>query len=160
MRDTEVYNKIKEALRGTWVSAHLDGRNEHGAHVLSLPANNVDVEPQDIEEMLDNGADDILDAASELGFVPGHAVVLDVRYVDVEYLSIYPEIEWTGINVLLTELLYGTPDEQNDQMMAEYPCPRCGGKGYHHGFGDDGIDPDWCTLCGGPGVVFDSTSGR
>lgn len=28
-------------------------------------------------------------------------------------------------------------------------CPRCCGRGYHHGFGDDGNDPDWCENCGG-----------
>lgn len=31
------------------------------------------------------------------------------------------------------------------------PCPRCKGRGYHHGFGENGADPDWCTQCGGPG---------
>lgn len=33
------------------------------------------------------------------------------------------------------------------------PCPRCEGKGYHHGFGEDGRDPDWCDKCGGPGEL-------
>jgi hypothetical protein len=28
-------------------------------------------------------------------------------------------------------------------------CPRCRGVGYHHGFGEDGHDPDWCLDCGG-----------
>lgn len=32
-------------------------------------------------------------------------------------------------------------------------CPRCTGKGYHHGFGEHGHDPDWCEACGGPGEV-------
>lgn len=31
------------------------------------------------------------------------------------------------------------------------PCARCGGKGYHYGFGEGGHDPDWCSECGGPG---------
>jgi hypothetical protein len=30
-------------------------------------------------------------------------------------------------------------------------CPTCKGKGYHHGFGETGRDPDWCSDCGGPG---------
>jgi DnaJ-class molecular chaperone len=30
-------------------------------------------------------------------------------------------------------------------------CDRCKGKGYHHGFGEDGYDPDWCEKCGGSG---------
>jgi len=30
-------------------------------------------------------------------------------------------------------------------------CPRCKGVGYHHGFGEGGVDPDWCEDCGGIG---------
>jgi hypothetical protein len=30
-------------------------------------------------------------------------------------------------------------------------CTRCKGDGYHHGFGEGGVDPDWCEECGGPG---------
>jgi hypothetical protein len=33
-------------------------------------------------------------------------------------------------------------------------CSTCAGKGYHHGFGEDGRDPDWCEACGGPGKVL------
>jgi len=28
-------------------------------------------------------------------------------------------------------------------------CNRCEGRGYHHGFGENGHDPDWCEVCGG-----------
>jgi protein gp37 len=34
------------------------------------------------------------------------------------------------------------------------PCRRCEGKGYHHGFGEHGHDPDWCTECGGSQAQF------
>lgn len=33
------------------------------------------------------------------------------------------------------------------------PCERCNQRGYHHGFGEDGCDPDWCDKCGGSGFV-------
>lgn len=33
------------------------------------------------------------------------------------------------------------------------PCARCRQRGYHHGFGENGHDPDWCTACGGSGFV-------
>lgn len=33
-------------------------------------------------------------------------------------------------------------------------CDRCKGKGYHHGFGEGGVDPDWCDDCGGMGVYL------
>lgn len=36
---------------------------------------------------------------------------------------------------------------------ATMTCPRCGGVGHHHGFGEDGTDPDWCSICGGGGAV-------
>lgn len=33
-------------------------------------------------------------------------------------------------------------------------CERCKGTGYHHGFGEDGHDPDWCRDCGGGGFAL------
>jgi hypothetical protein len=33
------------------------------------------------------------------------------------------------------------------------PCKRCSSRGYHHGFGEHGHDPDWCDVCGGSGFV-------
>jgi hypothetical protein len=35
--------------------------------------------------------------------------------------------------------------------IGEAWCVRCKGRGYHHGFGDGGHDPDWCVDCGGAG---------
>lgn len=35
----------------------------------------------------------------------------------------------------------------NEPIMVK--CQRCDGRGYHHGFGEDGHDPDWCVECGG-----------
>ncbi len=35
----------------------------------------------------------------------------------------------------------------NEPMMIK--CDGCDGKGYHHGFGEDGASPDWCLKCGG-----------
>lgn len=36
--------------------------------------------------------------------------------------------------------------EENPRFVE---CPRCKGVGYHHGFGEEGNDPDWCSQCGG-----------
>lgn len=33
------------------------------------------------------------------------------------------------------------------------PCDRCDGRGWHHGFGERGHDPDWCVKCDGSQVV-------
>lgn len=35
----------------------------------------------------------------------------------------------------------------NEPVMLK--CERCDGRGYHHGFGETGHDPDWCADCGG-----------
>jgi len=49
-----------------------------------------------------------------------------------------------------------TPDYRLESTGAGYfmfvaKCPRCKGRGYHHGFGEHGHDPDWCSECGGDG---------
>jgi len=45
--------------------------------------------------------------------------------------------------------------DATDESPRMIDCPRCKGKGYHHGFGEDGHDPDWCEDCGGPGTIQD-----
>lgn len=48
-------------------------------------------------------------------------------------------------------------DEMVDRALARFQdacnsmveCKRCDGRGYHHGFGEHGHDPDWCEVCGG-----------
>lgn len=44
-----------------------------------------------------------------------------------------------------------------DALNSTGPCKRCDNKGYHHGFGENGHDPDWCEVCGGAGFVPGST---
>lgn len=41
----------------------------------------------------------------------------------------------------------------------DVPCEHCGGKGFHHGFGEDGHDPDPCVVCGGDGLDHSASSG-
>ncbi len=38
-------------------------------------------------------------------------------------------------------------------ISATADCDRCNGRGFHHGFGETGHDPDWCEVCGGAGLV-------
>ncbi len=38
---------------------------------------------------------------------------------------------------------------EKHETEAVVTCPRCGSKGYHHGFGEHGHDPDWCVDCVG-----------
>jgi len=44
--------------------------------------------------------------------------------------------------------------DSDEGLIESCDCDRCKGKGYHHGFGEHGWDPDWCVVCGGPGVSF------
>lgn len=55
---------------------------------------------------------------------------------------------------------HATPDEAALRALAEeiqaecdalpdVVCSKCDGRGYHHGFGEGGLDPDWCEECGG-----------
>ena len=60
------------------------------------------------------------------------------------------DVCWDDIAVDGEECLLEEP-----LKLIERPCPRCGGMGYHYGFGEHGHDPDWCEFCGGQGVVFE-----
>jgi hypothetical protein len=55
-------------------------------------------------------------------------------------------------------LPYGVTDEMVERALDAWNaspdlvnCQKCEGSGYHHGFGEGGVDPDWCTVCGGSG---------
>lgn len=39
-------------------------------------------------------------------------------------------------------------------VLVEACCVRCKARGYHHGFGEGGHDPDWCIDCGGAGTFM------
>lgn len=41
--------------------------------------------------------------------------------------------------------------EKASEAPCMIDCTRCEGLGYHHGFGEDGVSPDWCDECGGTG---------
>jgi DnaJ-class molecular chaperone len=43
------------------------------------------------------------------------------------------------------------PDEPMQECVK---CPRCNGRGYHHGFGERGHDPDWCEQCDGAQYIW------
>lgn len=51
------------------------------------------------------------------------------------------------------EMLTRAINAYDHAISVTAPCPRCNGKGYHHGFGETGHDPDWCNDCGGPGMI-------
>jgi hypothetical protein len=85
---------------------------------------------------------------------------------DVIAWALHPDIDHGTIGSQVMQRLACTLKIQADlsQRVRRYlqlqespefkPCPRCNGKGYHHGFGEHGHDPDWCEDCGGPGEVM------
>lgn len=50
-----------------------------------------------------------------------------------------PNLDW----LLLTKR------PENLRRMVPWACERCSGSGIHNGFGEHGLDPDWCLDCGG-----------
>lgn len=106
-------DEMKEAVRKPFFSVFLDGRNEHGSHVLSMPGDNIP-QPKYCEEIVsyledqDDGlAERIIDLAENMGFEISHCVVTTWRFDSVD-----DYLEWDSISWPLTALLFGTPDEQ------------------------------------------------
>ena len=106
----------KEA-RGNWHGVFLDGRNEHGSHVLMLPQRSIDLEQDDNGDFLKSVAETILTDAEALGFRAGEAAVVAMfeLWTDDDFFSHY---EYSGISLGLTALLYGNPDEQAAALRA------------------------------------------
>lgn len=102
--------EIKSALRDAWTIVFLDGRNEHGAHVLPMPGGTI--EQNDGEYCLDELGEKILAKAESLGYAPHDCVVVRWRYELIEDSGpgYYEMVE--PCDPLLTELLCGTPAEQ------------------------------------------------
>lgn len=101
--------QIKHDIRLPWTGVFLDGRNEHGTHVLPLPQGMIgEFEPQD-------HADEIMQAAEAAGHVSGDAVVCVCRYVEGDFSEGGFPPYWdlvTPYHADLTALVYGTPTQQ------------------------------------------------
>jgi len=56
---------------------------------------------------------------------------------------------WGDVMKPDTRMPIATPDGHPEVPggWSEVTCGWCGGKGYHHGFGEGGHDPDWCSRC-------------
>jgi len=102
---------MREALRSHWHGVFLDGRNEHGSHVLMLPQRSIDLEQDSNGDFLKAHAETILREAESAGFEIGDAVVATFDLcLDEGFFSHH---EFVGISTDLTALLYGTSDEQS-----------------------------------------------
>lgn len=99
-----------KALRGYWHGLFLDGRNEHGSHVLNLPQRSLELEQDADGNFLKDDAETILRAAEAKGFTAGRDAVVatfnECRDGDWTYY------EFSDVSAELTALFYGTPEEQ------------------------------------------------
>ena len=103
---------MREALRGNWHGVFLDGRNEHGSHVLMLPERSIELEQGSNGDFLKQDAERIIAEAERLGFEVGHAVVVTFTEQNDDDLGGY--YEFSTVSLAMTELMYGSTDEQRE----------------------------------------------
>lgn len=99
--------ELQNIIRSAWTAVYLDGRNEHGTHVLRLPQGTIDQSDHHYDP--DEYAERIMAAAENVGHSAGHCVVVTWHYIDSE--PSYWDIE-SEYQPELTELLFGTPADQ------------------------------------------------
>ena len=111
---------IRSHLQEPFLAVFLDGRNEHGSHVLPMPGDRIgDLgEITGLLESQDDGvAEQIITDAEGLGFEICHCVVTVWRQDCVgDGASSY--WEYVEIDPILTDLLYGTPESQRAAFAA------------------------------------------
>jgi len=82
-----------------------------------------------------------------------HAAAADhERYFNLSQSRIQELLaEVARLSTVTEEDVQGAVDAYNkaEANPVMKKCTRCDGKGYHHGFGEHGHDPDWCENCGG-----------
>jgi hypothetical protein len=112
----------KADLNSSFFCVFLDGRNEHGSHVVEMPGSNIT--PDDAKDLVavlndqDLGfAEQIIKDAESLGHEVGHCVVTiwDLTH-DPEWGV---ECEYRRISPVLTNLMVGTPDEQRARSVLQ-----------------------------------------
>jgi len=55
--------------------------------------------------------------------------------------------------IIKAALLLKVAEAEGQRHRVETTCPKCQGRGYVHGFGEHGADPEWCPSCDGHGVI-------
>ena len=113
-------SQIKESIRKPYLSVFLDGRNEHGSHVLTIPGASIDDTGDIIDQLADQDgglAEEIISDAETLGHQVGHFIVTAWRYQHDEHVY----FEYEGVDPVLTELMHGTPTEQSAALRETEP---------------------------------------
>lgn len=117
-------DEMRDEARKPFLSLFIDGRNEYGSHVLTVPGDRIsdDEIVSDFVAVLedqDTGiAEQIITDAEAMGFSVGHCVTTigsiqnDSGALGDSYFE-YERISWP-----LTVLLHGTPEEQQAAIEA------------------------------------------
>ncbi len=98
---------MREALTKPGVILFLDGRNEHGTHVLPMPMQTADITTNGDD--LHEDAEAITQAAEAAGYPVGSGVWCEFRkvkgqYDDLGQCEMEPGWEFVGINLTMTEM--------------------------------------------------------
>lgn len=98
---------MREALSKPGVILFLDGRNEHGTHVLPMPMQTADITTNGDD--LHEDAEAITQAAEAVGYPVGSGVWCEFRkvkgqYDDLGQCEMEPGWEFVGINLIMTEM--------------------------------------------------------
>lgn len=101
----------KQELRRPWMVVFLDGRNEHGSHVLPMAGSTMEDAPD--EKRLHEDAEQIISEAEAAGHAIGDCVVTTWRWVD--YGDGCMGWEYGSYHADLTAIFCGTPYEQRQE---------------------------------------------
>lgn len=107
---------LLQRLRQAFTSHFMDGRNEHGTHLLSMGGSSV---PSTCEEEieatlhpLDGTAEEIFAAAEAMGHKVGHCICVVWHWVSDGDHCGGGYYEFSAIDPALTAAFHGTPEEQ------------------------------------------------
>jgi hypothetical protein len=121
---------LRAALQKPYLTVFIDGRNEHGSHVLFTAGDNIgdtsiiNEMTEALEDQSIGYAESVITAAEALGYKINHCVVTTWNRTG-ESVEDYWELE--GVDSVLSALLCGTPEQQ------EADFARARGKGGQHG---------------------------
>lgn len=108
---------LRKAARGPFFSLFLDGRNEHGTHLLPMGSASVadDYVMDQFSDPKDGSCEAVFQEAERLGFTVGCVIVTTWHW---ETDGDYSWLEYDGISTELTDLFWGGAGEQKRSMSA------------------------------------------
>ena len=109
---------LQEELQRPFAAVFLDGRNEHGSHVLPMPGDNLGHLYEQAVDLLNDQsigyAERIVSEAETLGHGIGHCVITAWRVCSDGEVG--PWLELVGVSTTLTALFFGGPQRQDEEL--------------------------------------------